>query len=609
MVRARIRADQIRDPDLLTEAEHAVLVHKNLTTSGTLNFQDGTISGTGDVYATTYYGDGSKLTGVAAGNPESLYYNGSDIRATATSDGIDITNGTDTATIDITAAPTLNITSPGESITLIGNDSGLKNIIVGTAHGAADLYYAGSKRLSTYSQGVLVYRDTNYCKLVLDVGGGTILSDDTLNKWLLLRATDSSGSSKNLLWGYPEGAVKLYYAGTKVFNTESGGFTVGDGTDIADLQFFNGILRLKNYNHGGAINIVGEDNSGSQKNIFNADPDSAVTLYYNGSERLLTHNSGVEIRDGSNVSRLTGYSFRCHTNSTTIYLYGTNSSSSQTTILSGDPDGITTLYYAGNERFKTSSTGLKLFGNISSKELWIDAATSVSTITSVYNNSALQLQAYSGGSAKAIIKGIGNGATELYYSGTKVFETTDLGINLYGSTASSELDIFEGSGGYYTIRNNLSGKGIYLTTDGGLHTNAAFEGSGRTTLYYNNVGVFRTNSEGINVRDTGFLYGTTDFYIENQRHGYKVYIRADDSSGSPKNLLVGSGEGAVELYYAGNKKFETTASGINVIDTITQDGERIYTQSEVDDLITTVSGNLQSQIDDLQSQIDAMLAL
>ena len=64
MARALLRADQMRDADVLTEAEHAAWVHVDLVTSGTLNFQDGTISGTGDIYATTFYGDGSQLTGI-----------------------------------------------------------------------------------------------------------------------------------------------------------------------------------------------------------------------------------------------------------------------------------------------------------------------------------------------------------------------------------------------------------------------------------------------------------------------------------------------------------------------------------------------------------------
>ena len=50
MARALLREGQIGDPDNLSEHEHDILIHDNLVTSGTLNFQDGTISGTGDIY-------------------------------------------------------------------------------------------------------------------------------------------------------------------------------------------------------------------------------------------------------------------------------------------------------------------------------------------------------------------------------------------------------------------------------------------------------------------------------------------------------------------------------------------------------------------------------
>ena len=53
MARSLLRASQMVDEDILEEIEHDVLVHEDLVTSGTLNFQDGTISGTGDIYATT----------------------------------------------------------------------------------------------------------------------------------------------------------------------------------------------------------------------------------------------------------------------------------------------------------------------------------------------------------------------------------------------------------------------------------------------------------------------------------------------------------------------------------------------------------------------------
>jgi len=61
MARALLRADQMRDEDVLTEYEHDTEVHVNLVTSGTLNFQDGTISGTGDIYADNFYGGGETL--------------------------------------------------------------------------------------------------------------------------------------------------------------------------------------------------------------------------------------------------------------------------------------------------------------------------------------------------------------------------------------------------------------------------------------------------------------------------------------------------------------------------------------------------------------------
>jgi len=64
MARSLLRAAQLRDEDVMEEAEHDAWVHVNLVTSGTVNFQDGTISGTGDVYAGSYHGDGSNLTGI-----------------------------------------------------------------------------------------------------------------------------------------------------------------------------------------------------------------------------------------------------------------------------------------------------------------------------------------------------------------------------------------------------------------------------------------------------------------------------------------------------------------------------------------------------------------
>ncbi len=81
MNRSRIRAEQIYDADLVTEAEHGELwAHENLVVSGTL-----TVTGTGGVQipedSYMYYGDptvsGSWRTGISGEDFVYQKYNGS----------------------------------------------------------------------------------------------------------------------------------------------------------------------------------------------------------------------------------------------------------------------------------------------------------------------------------------------------------------------------------------------------------------------------------------------------------------------------------------------------------------------------------------------------
>jgi hypothetical protein len=61
MVRSLIREAQIRDVDNMSETEHDAWVHVDLVTSGTVDFQDGTISGTGAIYADALYSAGEAM--------------------------------------------------------------------------------------------------------------------------------------------------------------------------------------------------------------------------------------------------------------------------------------------------------------------------------------------------------------------------------------------------------------------------------------------------------------------------------------------------------------------------------------------------------------------
>ena len=57
----------------------------------------------------------------------------------------------------------------------------------------------------------------------------------------------------------------------------------------------NNRMRMRWYAHGSSLLMQSEDNAGTSRNLFNADPDSGVTLYYTGSPRLTTTSAGVDV--------------------------------------------------------------------------------------------------------------------------------------------------------------------------------------------------------------------------------------------------------------------------------------------------------------------------
>lgn len=128
MARARLRADQIRDPDVLTEAEHLALVHQNLTTSGTL-----TVSGTQGAITLTTNGvqllvNGTAISGSGTGesNLPMAFINGLILSNGTDSDhDIDITTGkarSEDDTIDI--ALTSGITKQIDATWAVGTNQG-----------------------------------------------------------------------------------------------------------------------------------------------------------------------------------------------------------------------------------------------------------------------------------------------------------------------------------------------------------------------------------------------------------------------------------------------------------------------------------------------------
>ena len=201
-----------------------------------------------------------------------------------------------------------------------------------------------------------------------------------------------------------------------------------------------------------------------------------------------------------------------------------------------------------------------------------------------------------------------NGAVELYYDGTKKFETTNAGATVTGTLAADGISLGDsetlniGAGndlqiyhdGSHTYANNTtgyfhirSGSEIRLQKTGGERMIYAIP-DGAVELYYDNVKKFETHADGLHIGDGGNLdmphdsskivmgasddlqiyhdgshsyvkdAGTGELRLESDAGGVRIQ-RASGHTGIFYNV-----GGQVELYYDNNKKLETNTNGIRV---------------------------------------------
>lgn len=121
--------------------------------------------------------------------------------------------------------------------------------------------------------------------------------------------TDSAGTAWNIIEN-----IALRFAGARRFLVKSGGIAAllsnGD-TDTEDRHFrlehsdgtrrgligFDSATTLRFYNYidSGKVQLVGRDSGSAQSFLLDGDPDGAVSLYYDGSVKIATSNTGVSV--------------------------------------------------------------------------------------------------------------------------------------------------------------------------------------------------------------------------------------------------------------------------------------------------------------------------
>jgi len=76
-----------------------------------------------------------------------------------------------------------------------------------------------------------------------------------------------------------------------------------------------------------------------------------------------------------------------------------------------------------------------------------------------------------------------------------------------------------------------------------------------------------------NTNDFQIWHNGTNNYIHSYKHGATINISGENASGEVKNLIIADPNAAVDLYYAGEKKFETISSGVDITGDIYASGD------------------------------------
>ena len=456
----------------------------------------------GVITATSFFGDGSGLTGITgSGSGVVIQEEGSSVGTAGTINFI----GTGvTATLSGGIA-SVEITSTG------GGGGGIDGI---STTGTSFFNQLNVSGVSTF-QGDAYFGDNDYIRMgdanggdlrFYHAGGAGSYIDHVNSNDLYIRAGSGSGSTKlritdtsnNLKAIFDtdntSGGVELYYGqNQKKFETTGYGVTVfgttesqqlnvtGVSTFQGNLDFGDNVkLRLGDsqdleiYHDGtfSRISDVGSGpllletngssiqlNKGTTHNMLVATPDGSVDLYHNGNQKLATTGTGATVYGTTETQQLNVSGVTTHQGD--IYL--------------GDSDVL---------RFGTGSGG---FGDL---QIWHDSFHSYVRDNGTGNlrlktNNLIEL--VSGGTDEVMGQFASDAGVGLYYNGQKKFETTNGGAVVTGILTATS---FSGDGSALT---NISASVPANLTATTLNV------SGVTT-----AANFRTNSTTGDGSDVGF---------------------------------------------------------------------------------------------------------
>jgi len=369
-----------------------------------------------------------------------------------------------------------------------------------------------------------IYHDGSDSQIHQDgVGDLQIRSDNSIEF--------NTNGTENAIWCDTDGAVKLYYdgSGPKLQTTSSGievsgNISIGDSESLllgdgGDLQLYHSssVNTIRNVGH--RLDII----INSNENAARFYPNGSVELYHNNEKKLETTANGITVHDDGDEARLI--------------------------IQGGEGEGATLYWYADD--------------GDDDADKWRMAAGA---------GGSINLQNYASGSWENNIECNGNGNVELYYDNSKEFQTVANGIELTSDTSASGTEQTIYLSPTTTTDRSRSCSISGLNTDGNNNQALVFKTSAADTPAER---LRITHGGEVRVPDNGkFTAGASDDLqiYHNGSHSFikdagtgGLWVYSNDfnvaSADGSENIIKGTENGAVELYYDNSKKFETRSGG------------------------------------------------
>ena len=426
-----------------------------------------------------------------------------------------------------------------------------------------------------------------------------------------------TGASYNVTWDKSADDLIFNDNAKAAFGTSSDLSIYHDGSNsfIDDSGTGNLVVR--------SSTIAFENAPGGGESLAKFIGNGAVELYHDNTKRFETTGSGITVTGGANFSSnvvVDNGTVRCNSgfSSDTDLIFNSDANANgSSAIIFQDGGSEKARITSGNIRIANDSGKIQLGA---SQDLSIYHDGSGSQITNSTGYLVIQsddLRLRDQASGHPYLKGVADGAVELYWNNAKKLDTYEYGVNVTGNItttshvywgdngeaifgAGSDLKIFhDGSHSrIYSLTGNISCKAnaYYFNNASGTENCLDIVQDGAVSLYYDNAKVFYTEAYGAVVkRPSG---GSTVLEVYgSEGENAEINLKADDGDDSAdrwkikanassslfeiqdyasgtwvsKIQVQGGAAGAVFLSYGNSQKLYTTSAGVTVSGTITSE--------------------------------------